>query len=147
MCDGRHDARAAYLEDDVFEYRRHLLGGKFEGDGEARSLARVAEHVLIPLFIYLYDDAVRPIVFFALLSRRSPTLRRRGRDPDPLASGFPSFPIADTSLNIFRMYVMRVYIETELPHIIQFFCLSERHHLACLCDVIDKHIELAARGN
>src|SRR3989344_983119 len=109
MCDGRHDARAAYLKYDVFEHRRHLLGGKFEGKGEARSLARVAEHVLIPLFVDLYNDAVGPVLLMSPLS-------------------LPRLPIGDASLDILRANVMRIY-------------------LARLCDVVDEHVEFAARGN
>src|SRR3989344_8568459 len=128
MCDGRHDARAAYLKDDVFEYRRHLLGGKFEGNGEARSLARVAEHVLIPLFVDLYNDAVGPVLLMSPLS-------------------LPRLPIGDASLDILRANVMRIYLEAEIAQIIQLFGLGLRYHLARLCDVVDEHVEFAARGN
>src|SRR3989344_2278686 len=114
MRDGRHDARAAYLEDDVLENRRHLLCGEFECDSKTRRLARITKDVLILFLVDLDDDAVGPVFLVSPLS-------------------FPRLPKVDAALNILHECVMRVYLETELPQIIELLGLGPGHCLARLC--------------
>src|SRR3989344_209844 len=124
MGDRRDDTGAPHLKCDAFENGRRLLGGKFECDRKTRCLAGIPEGLLERTLIYLYNDAVYPILLMS-----------------PLA--LPLFPIGNYFVNIVYDFVMRIYFETKLPQIFELLGLARRKFLRCRRDIVHEHIEFA----
>src|SRR3989344_8498511 len=124
MRDWREHSSATDLQYDILDDGRRLLGWEFESNREAWRFPRESKCLLVFPLIYFDYDAVHPIILRTTFI-------------------LPLFPIFDDLFYIPRLFVMRIYLESQFPQIAELFFLRLRKPLGRLRAVVHIHIAFA----
>ena len=100
--------------------------GNLKATAKRGAFSRVAERLLIVLFVDFHDNAVDPIFLMASLI-------------------FPLFPEGDGLFNDPCDAKVRIHLESEASQIFEFFFLRRGHRLRAHRHIVDKNIELSLR--